>query len=139
MKTNDSFHFGFFMKRAFSLIEILAAVAIIGIVTFLAIPNIIQIRSDSERSLAISRAEGLNLAMASFIQARGKGNATEMWATKSDDAGRYELAGNYLAFAPVWTNYMPGGYSAQFPTDLATIRTNKVKIVFPDGSTNNQY
>ena len=32
----------------FSLVEVLAAVAIIGIITFLAMPNIIAVKQDSE-------------------------------------------------------------------------------------------
>tara|TARA_B110000305_G_C19321628_1_gene579240 strand:+ start:371 stop:817 length:447 start_codon:yes stop_codon:yes gene_type:complete len=47
--------------RGFSLVEVLAAVGIIGIIAFLAIPNIVAIKEDSETNLAISRAEAAKL------------------------------------------------------------------------------
>ena len=46
-----------FKENGFSLVEVLAAVAIIGIITFLAIPNIVAVKQDSETNMAISRAE----------------------------------------------------------------------------------
>ena len=55
-------------KQGFSLVEVLAAVAIIGVITFLALPNIIAVKQDSETNLAISRAEAMNLALVSYIQ-----------------------------------------------------------------------
>ncbi len=60
--------------RGFSLVEMITAVGIIGIILFLAIPNIVKVREDSERSLAIARAESLNMAIASFMQANGRAN-----------------------------------------------------------------
>jgi hypothetical protein len=50
----------------------ITAVGIIGIIIFLAIPNIVRVREDSERNLAIARAEALNMGMASFMQANGQ-------------------------------------------------------------------
>ena len=50
-------------RRGFSLIEALATVAIIGIITFLAIPNIVKMRSDGERNMAVARAEAFNLGI----------------------------------------------------------------------------
>ncbi|MEI7866203.1 MAG: prepilin-type N-terminal cleavage/methylation domain-containing protein, partial [Chthoniobacterales bacterium] len=44
-------------RRGFSLIELLIVLLILGVVMFLAIPNIVQVRSDSEDNLARSRAE----------------------------------------------------------------------------------
>ncbi|MDP1591573.1 MAG: prepilin-type N-terminal cleavage/methylation domain-containing protein, partial [Prosthecobacter sp.] len=55
----------------FSLVEMMACVSIIGIIAFMAIPSVTRMRSDSERNLAIARAEALNLAQASLIQVRG--------------------------------------------------------------------
>jgi prepilin-type N-terminal cleavage/methylation domain-containing protein len=107
--------------KAFSLVEVLAAVAIIGIITFLAIPNILRIKDDSERSLAESRVEGLNLAMASLVQARGRTAAATAWAAASTDQDRYDLLRPYLSFAPATiADYMVGGFSATFPSTLTT-------------------
>jgi prepilin-type N-terminal cleavage/methylation domain-containing protein len=80
---------------AFSLVEVLAAVTIIGVIIFLAIPNIIKIREDSEQSLAKSRASALNIAAASYFQARGPTDALAAWADQST-ASRYDLIKNYL-------------------------------------------
>lgn len=105
-------------SRAFSLVEVLAAVAIIGIITFLAIPNIIRMREDSERNLAKARAEALHLAMASFVQANGVDNSKTLWSGK-DDQARYGLVQPYLGFADTaLTNYMPPGFAVAFPTNI---------------------
>ena len=75
--------------RGFSLVEVLAAVAIIGIITFLAMPNIVAVKQDSENNLAISRAEAINIALVTFIQTNGHNNATNYWNQSSSDQHRY--------------------------------------------------
>ncbi len=108
--------------HGFSLIEVLAAVAIIGIITFLAIPNIIRIRQDSEASLAESRVEALNLGMASLVQAYGPTAAADLWSGATSNQARYELLRPYLAFAPATlTAYLPAGYSATLPQTLVPL------------------
>lgn len=104
---------------AFSLVEVLVAVALIGVLVFLALPNIVQVKDDSEVHLAISRAEALNLSMASLIQAQGLSGATTQWAGAADSAARYVLVRPYLAFAPATlAEYTPGGYTFTFPATL---------------------
>lgn len=105
-------------KAGFSFVEVLAAIAIIGIVTFLAIPNLVQIKKDGEDKLAVSRAEALNMALASYIQANGK-NAT--WSTDRNAAYSNYLR-PYLAFAPDnLTSYTPSGYGFRFPTAITNL------------------
>lgn len=105
------------IARGFSLVEVLAAIAIIGIVTFLAIPNIVSIKEDGEINLAISRVEALNMAVVAYYQ-KGGSSAVTAWSG-SDNAGRYVLIAPYLAFAPSsLTAYMPGGYTATLPPSL---------------------
>ncbi len=109
----------FYRFAGFSLVEVLAAVAIIGIITFLAIPNIVRIKEESERSLAISRAEALNLGMASFLQANGQTVAVTLWATAEDNQARYAIVAPFLAFAPSTViAYMPAGFTATLPSTL---------------------
>lgn len=128
-------HYSGPVRRAFSLVEVLAAIAIIGIITFLAIPNIVRMKEDGERSLAIARAEALNMGMASYLQGRGVDTATNAWANKTDQE-RYNLVAPYLAFAPaMMTNYLPEGYSAAFPASLMPITKVQVSI----GGTNVPY
>jgi len=121
------------MHLGFSLVEVLAAVALIGIITFLALPNIVRIKQDSEESLAISRAEALNLAMSSFVQAHGQTAAATEWSGASSNDDRYDLLAPYLAFAPDdLASYMPGGYSATLPSTLLPL--DKVDITGPGGA-----
>lgn len=113
------------MKRAFSLVEVLAAVALVGILVFLALPNIVQVKTDSESHLAVARAEALNLAMASYVQALGSTAAESAWDGATTDQARYTQITPYLAYAPTdltGTNgYMPDGYSVTFPTTLVPL------------------
>ncbi len=121
-----------FRDRGFSLVEVLAAIAIIGIVTFLAVPNLIQIKEDGEDRLAQSRAEALNMAIASYIQANGK---TAPWTGTSDQKYQTYLRG-YLAFSPTnLSGYTPGGYGFFFPSSLTSLSyTNMVYATNSDGT-----
>lgn len=117
----------------FSLVEVLAAVALIGIITFLALPNIVRIKQDSEESLAIARAEVINLAMASYLQAHGQTSAAAGWAAATDADSRYALLAPYLAFAPAsFADYMPSGYGITPP--LALLPLSKVPLTGPGGT-----
>jgi prepilin-type N-terminal cleavage/methylation domain-containing protein len=119
--------------RAFSLVEVLAAVALIGIITFLALPNIVRIKTDSEESLAISRAEAVNLSIASYLQAHGQANAAAGWSAATTPAARYALLAPYLAYAPTaFADYMPGGYGVTLPTTLLPLA--KVPLTGPGGA-----
>jgi len=110
------------MKRAFSLVEVLAAVALIGILVFLALPNIVQVKTDSETHLAVARAEALNLAMASYVQSVGSTSASSSWSGAANDQARYVLVSPYLAYAPTnLTDYMPAGYTATLPTSVVPL------------------
>lgn len=103
--------------RGFSLVELLIVLVILGVVMFLAIPNIVQVRSDSEDNLARSRAEALNMAAAAYFQAVGTQTASSVWSGAGNDT-RYALLSPYLAFAPAsLSSYMPSGYSVTFSSD----------------------
>ena len=120
-------------KHGFSLVEVLAAVSIIGVITFLALPNIIAVKGDAETSLAIARAEAVNIALANFIQSYGRTNATSSWAATTSDQDRYALVASYLAFAPSSeSDYMPNGYGLTWPSSIATL--SKIGLTGPSGS-----
>ena len=105
------------LRNGFSLVELLIVLVILSIVLFLAIPNIVQVRADSEDNLARSRAEALNMAAAAYFQAVGSQAASSAWSAAGNDA-RYTLVSPYLAFAPSsLSSYMPAGYSATFSSD----------------------
>ena len=106
------------MKRtlpAFSLVEVLAAVAIIGIIVFLALPNVIQAKRDTEEQMVITRAEALNMSISSYITANGRSNAGTSWT--GGHAAKYALVKGYMAYAPVvLSDYQPSGYTFEFGT-----------------------
>jgi prepilin-type N-terminal cleavage/methylation domain-containing protein len=119
--------------RGFSLVEVLAAVAIIGVITFLALPNIITIRQGAEENLAITRAEAVNMAIASFIQSRGRSNAEATWDAAATKQQYYSLLAPFLAFAPaVEAQYMPTDYTIGYPGTLASL--TKVTLTGPAGT-----
>ncbi|MCB1234914.1 MAG: prepilin-type N-terminal cleavage/methylation domain-containing protein [Verrucomicrobiae bacterium] len=121
MKPNQA-HKPLRARRGFSLVEVLAAVAIIGIIAFLALPNIVAIKEDGEMNLAISRAEAVNMAIASYIQANGRETAITNWSGFGDDDDRYAALAPYLAFAPTdFADFVPGGFGIDIPDDLANL------------------
>jgi len=95
---------------AFSLVELLVVITILGVVLYFAFPNIVQMRSDSEASLARARAEMLNLAAAAYFQAVGdRTTAKANWSSAGSDANRYtSLLKPYIAFpTDTLTGFMP--------------------------------
>jgi prepilin-type N-terminal cleavage/methylation domain-containing protein len=119
-------------QRAFSLVEVLAAVAIIGVITFLALPNIIAVKQDSETSLAIARAEAANIALVNYVQSYGRANATSTYNAKTTPQARYSEIAPFLAFAPAdEASFMPSGYSLTWWTTINTI--SKVQLNGPGG------
>jgi len=110
-------------RAAFSLVEVLVAVALIGILVFIALPNIVQVKDDSETHLAISRAEALNMGIASYIQSRGLTTAHAAWQGAANDEARYTLIAPYLSFAPgTLAAFTPDGYGLTFPTSLTNLQ-----------------
>ena len=104
--------------NGFSLIEVLAAVAIIGIITFLALPNIVTLKQDAEVDLAIARAEAVNMAIAAYVQANGQATATANWAAASAD-DRWTMVSPFLAFAPsTLSAFMPTNYTLTMPATV---------------------
>ncbi len=123
-------------RQGFSLVEVLAAVGIIGIIAFLALPNIIAIKQDSERNLAISRAESVNMALASYVQSKGRSTAVTEWATFANDNERYAALAPYLAFAPdAFSDFQPGGFTIDIPDDISRL----TKAGLKEGTTAVQY
>lgn len=123
-----------FGRSAFSMVEMLAAVAIMGIIAFMAIPSVTKMRSDGERNLAISRVESLNIAMASFVQAEGRSRAENQWQSASGNSAKYTLLRPYLAFAEdTLTRFMPSGYSVNF--GISAVALQKTTLIGPGNVT----
>ena len=114
-------------SSAFSLVEVLAAITIIGIVTFLAIPNIVRIKQDGEDNLARARAESLNMAIASYVQTWGTNTAQSNWSGASAET-RYSLLRPYLAFSETnLSAFTPSGYTITPPSSIVPM-TNKTTV-----------
>ena len=122
---------------AFSLVELLVVIAVLGIILFFAFPNIVQVKSDSEKDLAKARAETLNLAAAAYFQAVGSNAAATNWASKTAEQ-RYQLITPYIAFpAASLSNFLPSSdYSISF--DASAPHKVKATLMGP-GSTNIPY
>lgn len=76
-------------------------------------------RDPNGMGLAIARAEAVNIATFSFMQAKGKNAAIKQWADAKTADARYALLGPYLAFAPAeLSDYMPKGYNVKLWTTL---------------------
>lgn len=108
--------------RAFSLVELLIVIVVLGVVLYFAFPNIVQMRSDSEANLARARAEMLNLAAAAYFQAVGdRATARANWVAAGSDEARYsDLLRPYIAFpAASLSAFMPSSdYTVVFnPND----------------------
>lgn len=118
--------------RAFSLVEMMACVSIIGIIAFMAIPSVTRMRGDSERNLAIARAEALNLAQASFMQVRGRTQAALDWTAASTADAKYALLRPYLSFSEATlTAYLPSGYTVTFAPSITSM--TKAALNSPTG------
>lgn len=113
--------------------EMMACVSIIGIIAFMAIPSITRMREDSELNLAITRAEALNLAQASFIQVRGRTQANLDWTAAGNNEARYKLLKDYMSYAePTLAQYMPSGYSVSFNSNITAM--SKMALTGPSGN-----
>lgn len=117
----------------FSMVEMMACVSIIGIISFLAIPSVTRMRTDSERNLAIARAEALNLSQATLIQVKGRAQASIDWAAAGTNDAKYALLRPYLSYSETTlTAYMPSGYSISFPASITTM--TKAGLIGPSGT-----
>jgi prepilin-type N-terminal cleavage/methylation domain-containing protein len=118
--------------RGFSLVEMLASVAIIGVIAFLAIPSVSRMRQDSERNLAIARAEALNVAMATMVQMKGRAQAQTDWSNATTADAKYISLLPYLSFAETTrAGYFPSGYDTIFGPTITDMR--KVRLFGADG------
>jgi prepilin-type N-terminal cleavage/methylation domain-containing protein len=117
----------------FSLVEIITAVAIIGIIAFMALPKVTSAQRDAERNLAISRAESLNMAAATMLSIQGRSQAATAWTGAGDNASKYILLRPHLGYAETTLSvYMPDGYSVSFSTSLEPL--TKASLTGPDGA-----
>lgn len=120
--------------RGFSLVELLVVLAVLAIILYVAFPNIVQVKSDSELNLAKARAEALNLGAAAYYQALGTTAAATAWSGKTSEQ-RYQLVKAYLAFPQATlSNFMPSAdYTVTF--DATEPHRKKATLLGPNSAT----
>lgn len=85
-------------RGAFSLLELLIVVAVLGTLATIIIPSVSGAREAAQRQRAIARAEALNLAQVRLKLASP--SAATDWTAAGSDAARYLLLVPHLSFAP---------------------------------------
>lgn len=120
-------------QRGFSLVELLIVLAVLGIILYVAFPNIVQVKGDSELNLAKARAEALNLGTAAYFQALGTSAAATAWSGKTSEQ-RYQLIKAYLAFPQATlSNFMPStDFTVTF--DSSEPHRKKATLLGPGGA-----
>jgi prepilin-type N-terminal cleavage/methylation domain-containing protein len=109
-------------RAGFSLAELLIVLTILGLLLYLAFPNIVQVKSDSELQLAKARAEALNMAAAAYVQSQG----LEGWSSLSEEE-RYLAIKPFIAFpADDLASFLP---SSDFGVSFNPTSPHKMKAV----------
>jgi hypothetical protein len=100
---------------------------------FFKMPSVVIPRGKAlEQNLAITRAEALNMAMAAFVQSRGRDNASKAWQRAGSLQARYQLLFPFLAFAPVsCEQYMPLDFRFELPKEIGS---SKVRLFGKNGA-----
>jgi prepilin-type N-terminal cleavage/methylation domain-containing protein len=119
-------------RKGFSLVELLTAVSIVGIIAFMAIPKVGKVQKEATKNLAISRAEALNMAVATMVQINGLQQAKTLWNSAAGNNSKYTLVAPYLGYAEsTLDQFMPSGFSVTFSPTLAPL----TKATLTEGST----
>lgn len=117
----------FSSSTAFSLLELIVVLVILGIVAAIGIPNINQARESAETEDMRSRAIALQNAKSAFITAVGEEQATTSWNNQTDDMGRYNnLLRPYLP--PTYPTATNNNLSPLFPASYE-VRLNLLPAV----------
>ncbi len=119
-------------RQGFSMVEMIACVAILGIISFLAIPSLTRMRGESERNLAIARAEALNMGMSTYLQVVGRSQAATNWGTANpsttENNRRYALIQPYVAYSETsLTLFLPQGYTANLPKSITAMTKTELR------------
>ena len=103
------------------------------VIAFLAIPSISRMREDSEKNLAIARAESLNVAQATMVQVKGRTQADLDWRNAASNDAKYTLLQPYLSYAETTlSSYLPSGYTVTFNTAINDMK--KARLFGPDSA-----
>lgn len=118
------------MKKAFTLLEIIVVIALVGVLAAMVYPSYSGIGPAGREQAAITKAETLNGAI--FVYAKRIPNAASNWAA-ADNAGKYALlhAQGYLPNMPATlAGFQPAGFTFTLPGAL----NGRVAITGPSGA-----
>ncbi|SRR5258708_31449773 len=118
-------------RRGYTLISVLIAVIIIGILSVLTMPAIRGLRDMTTDRDAIGRAAALNQAQQAYKWRVA--NASSSWTAATTDDGKFQLIRDYLPLKDSYTtlvSFQPVGYTFSFGSTVDTL----VTITGPRGS-----
>jgi prepilin-type N-terminal cleavage/methylation domain-containing protein len=120
-------------RRAFSLIELIIVLVIIGLITAIGLPAINRARADAEVETMRARAGQLQAAKLSLIEALGRDTANTQWNAPANntDALKYtNLLSQYLpsSFPTTLTGLIP----SPFTVSLGSAIDTAVSLTAPD-------
>lgn len=99
-------------QKAFTLIEVLVAVAVIGILLFMALPNSAKVKSTAEDNSMKMRAMAMTTAKIEFVRDAGITTAASAWTNAPTNQAKYDLLRAYIQYAPATLqDYSTLGYS----------------------------
>lgn len=123
------------MKAAFTLIEVLVVLAVLGLALLFVQPNAARARGEAEVALMRQRASLLEGAIAQYEAAVGAEAAATAWAAAGTHEARYALVRGFLAWPPpTLADYRVRGFTILMgatPTDRVTVRRDDSRVVYP--------
>jgi len=88
---------------------------------------------ENESAIAIARAEVVNMAIASYVQANGSVEASSEWSLLETAQSRYSVLVPFLPFAPEQlAEYMPFGYFVNIPPEVVPL--SRAQLIGPEGA-----
>jgi prepilin-type N-terminal cleavage/methylation domain-containing protein len=99
------------MKRAFTLVEVLAVVVLLSLLLAAAVPYFAWVRDEASNSNAINRAVLLNTAKSQYLLEKGY-KAHTIFNNKTNSEKYTDILSNYLGYVPsTLAGYIPEGYT----------------------------
>jgi len=123
------------MRAAFTLIEVLVVLAVLGLALLFVQPNAARARSEAETALMRQRAALLEAAVAQYEGVVGEEAAAAAWAGAASHEARYALVRGFLAWPPPnLAAYQVTGFTVQMgntPADRVVVRRDDGVTIYP--------
>jgi prepilin-type N-terminal cleavage/methylation domain-containing protein len=105
-------------KRGFTLVEILIAVVVIGVLGYVLSPNSSKSKYAGELAVMKARAAMLNAAQSQYLEANGVNTGLSVWSAQGSSEAQYQLIKPYIQFSPATlSTYVLAGWSISFAND----------------------